>query len=53
MVMSSMLSPGSESALAFRDAITHDEIPLGIDRPQLQYIRRDSRAMAMPMSMMV
>ena len=53
MVVSPMLSPGSESAHAFEDAITHDEIPLGIDRPELQYISRDSRAMAMSMSMMV
>jgi len=53
MVVSPMLSLGLESAHAFKDAITHNEIPLGIDRPELQYISRDSRAMAMPMPMMV
>ena len=53
MVVSPMLSLASESAHAFRGAITHNEIPLGIDRPQLQYISRSSRTMAMPVSMMV
>lgn len=45
MIMSPMLSPASESAHAFRDARTHDEIALGTDRPQLQFIRGDSGVM--------
>jgi len=51
MVVSPMLSLTSESAHALMDVITHNEIPLGTDRPQLQCIGRNP--MAMPMSMMV
>jgi hypothetical protein len=41
MVVCPMLSVASESAHAFKDARTYDEIALGTDLPQLQYIRRD------------